>query len=225
MKKIFISVLVCAMLFSAGCTVNNSPHPTEDSSNPVNSFNPTSPVHSQPVTFESFDELMEFLIKDDLECYNEQAKKDYANMISVIKNANSVPLISCKNDIANEFEVECCSLLPRVPYEDVGISYRMYYKGIFYYMVYYFPDMTYAEDLADGLEFYNQKRFGGTGTKNSVKQKVVMNDKESVDAWVRTNSIKFVNDKNMIVFIKTEADANKAIELLKKIDVSYRTVS
>ena len=237
MKRDIAYLLICMMIvfFAVGCapgnlpTEENSMIPANGSAEPSDQTGWEEPdamgAPVQPISFHTVDQVIDFLEKGDLQGYRDEEREKYAEMVSVIQKANKLPVLSYPEDTMGEFWIEKVLLLPKAQYEDIGISFRIYYKEKFYYIAFYFMEDDYRETaVKNGIAAYDEKRFGITPASNGEEIQLEYQENK-LDAIAGKTNIKFVCDETFIVWARITEDAENTCDVLKGLSVEYKKIS
>lgn len=165
MKRTTILLLsAVAILSVSACTVDNASFinvsndvSIQSNENDYSQLNQTPPP-TQPILFENFDAMLEFLHYPDFSGYPQTVASDYEKMISTINAGDYLYEPRCS--IATR-DIESVCLYPSVSHEDIGVGYYMTYLDTVYRVyVYTVTDDENVEYISKDLPNYWKARMG-----------------------------------------------------------------
>lgn len=221
---IFVCILACIIF--AGCSGNENVSgdgaptatPTDEIRSPL-----SAPV--QPITFTDIDGAVAFLKNNNLQEYREEERIKYAEMIAKINGKGKVPYFYCNN--GNTLAVRDAHLMPEATYEDIGVTFRTDYNGVFYYIAYYYLDKDCIDMTDNSPSAYNKKRFPTTGDNHVTATTVNFNGKDYAAETVtfeQNNVVRFIVDGEYMISVRSGDNVESIRNMIGNIVLDYKNI-
>ncbi len=226
MRKCFTILFLLVFIILTGCVTPgpSSVTPTSDKQGPI------APL-PQAIQFENVASALEFLRVQDISAYSSEKQPVYREMLEEISRTGAIPVPVYLEEGIGEMPIGSMSLTPRAKYEDIAISYRVFWNETSYAITYSIFDPSYQAALQEGIRSYYRERFGMLFAANpdTTEDITVEYENASYEALLQNLGdgkirIIFPYNDRFIIRVTSHSTLEATREMLKNLGISYTEI-